>query len=329
MEGRLQWRLDDFQPPQTVLHSAVSNSWFSADCYWRAGETVTTPRTGAFLLIGLHHIPFYRAGASRRPFRRPVGQRTKILEARSDSLRLFSRWGNSCSRVVPREGPVKLRSHRSSCYRCAYRNCLANIEIASVRSRFWRRDRGKAQSLKHRNFIMLGRGVLSVIALISPFRTKTRQDIILLNVDQQKRWPRLIGSRFTAAIAVVVTGYVAALTLRAAFWQSPHHFHWPLPVGTFWPAWATLAANLAFYAYLVWLCVVFPRALPGKERVLAIGWALSLLLSLIQGLVSASLAAFIQYVRAASIMVALFAAVSILIEGSVGGDSARDSNIPE
>jgi hypothetical protein len=100
-------------------------------------------------------------------------------------------------------------------------------------------------------------------------------------------------------------------------------------VGTFWPAWATLGANLVFYAYLVWLCVVFPRALHGKERVLAIGWALSLLLSLIQGLVSASLAAFIQYVRAASIMVALFAAVSILIEGSVGGDSAPDSNIPE
>src|SRR5690349_1501029 len=74
--------------------------------------------------------------------------------------------------------------------------------------------------------------------LISPFWTKTRQDIILLNVDQQKRWPRLIGGRFTAAIGVVVTGYVAALTLRAAFWQSPHHFHWPLAVGTSWPAWA-------------------------------------------------------------------------------------------
>lgn len=75
-----------------------------------------------------------------------------------------------------------------------------------------------------------------------------------------------------------------------------------------------MAVNLAFYAWLVWLCVVFPRALHGKERVLAIGWALSLLLSLIQGLVSASLAAFIQYVSAASIMVALFAAIAILIE---------------
>ncbi len=141
-----------------------------------------------------------------------------------------------------------------------------------------------------------------------------RQDIIPLKVDQRKQWPRLIGSRFSAAVGVVLTGYVAALTLRAAFWKPPHHFHWLLAVDTFLPARATLAVNLAFYAWLVWLCVVFPRALHGKERVLAIGWALSLLLSLIQGLVSASLAAFIQYVSAASIMVALFAAIAILIE---------------
>lgn len=148
-------------------------------------------------------------------------------------------------------------------------------------------------------------------------------------MDQQEQWPRLIGSRFTAAAGVVLTGYVAALTLRAAFWQPPHHFRWLLPVDTFLPARAALAVNLVFYPWLVWLCIVFPRALRGKERVLAMGWALSLLLSLIQGLVSASLAAFIQYVRAASIMVALFAAVAILLEGPVGVRPAPDSNVSE
>ena len=145
---------------------------------------------------------------------------------------------------------------------------------------------------------------------------------------QSEQKPRLIGNRLTAAIGVVLTGFVAVQTLRAVFWQSPHHFHWLLPVDSILPARATLAVNLVFYAWLVWLCVVFPRALHGKERVLVIGWTLSLLLSLVQGLVSASLAAFIQYVRAASIMVALFAAVAILIEGSVGGNSAPDSNVP-
>ena len=148
-------------------------------------------------------------------------------------------------------------------------------------------------------------------------------------MDEQKQWPRLIGSRFSAAVGVVLTGYVAALTLRAAFWQSPHRFHWLLPVDTFLPARATLVVNLALYAWVVWLCVVFPRALHGKERVLAIGWALSLLLSLIQGLVSAPLAAFIQHVRAASIMVAFFAAVAILIEGPTRNAAESDKAGPQ
>lgn len=148
-------------------------------------------------------------------------------------------------------------------------------------------------------------------------------------MDQPKQWPRLIGNRLTAAMGVVLTGYVAALTLRAAFWQSRHHFHWLLPVDTFLPARATLAVNVALYAWLLWLCIVFPRALHGKERVLSIGWVLSLLLSLIQGVVSPSLAALIQYVRTASIMVAFFAAVAILIEGPVSGNYAPDSNVPE
>jgi|HubBroStandDraft_5_1064220.scaffolds.fasta_scaffold03193_6 hypothetical protein len=148
-------------------------------------------------------------------------------------------------------------------------------------------------------------------------------------MDQPKQWPRLIGTRFAAAIGVVLTGYVAALTLRAAFWQSPHRFHWILPVDTFLPARATLVVNVAFYTWVLWLCIVFPRALHGKERVLALGWVLSLLLSLIQGLVSAALAALIQYVRAASIMVAFFAALAILIEGPFSGNSAPNSNVAE
>jgi hypothetical protein len=148
-------------------------------------------------------------------------------------------------------------------------------------------------------------------------------------VDEQKQWPRLIGSRFSAAVGVVLTGYVAALTLRAAFWQSPHHFHWLLPVDTFLAARATLAVNLVFYASMVWLCIVFPRALHGKERVLALGWAVSLLLSLIQGLVSASLGAFIQYVRSASMMVAFFAVVAILIEGPTRNTAASDEAVPQ
>jgi len=101
--------------------------------------------------------------------------------------------------------------------------------------------------------------------LISTVRPKISQDIILLNTDQRRHWPRLIGGRFSAAVGVVLTGYVAALTLRAAFWQSPHHFHWLLPVDTFLSARATLAGNLVFYGCLVWLCIAFPRVVEALE----------------------------------------------------------------
>jgi hypothetical protein len=94
----------------------------------------------------------------------------------------------------------------------------------------------------------------------------------------------------------------------------------------FLPTWATLPVNVGLYVWLLWPCIVFPRALHGKERVLVIGW---LLLSLIQGLVSVSLAALIQYVRAASIMVAFFASVAILLQGTVNSSLAADSNVSE
>ncbi len=53
------------------------------------------------------------------------------------------------------------------------------------------------------------------------------------------------------------------------------------------------------------------------------------LLSPIQGMVSVWLAAAIQYVKAASIMVAFFAAVAILLEGSVSGNAPSDGTVPE
>jgi len=46
-------------------------------------------------------------------------------------------------------------------------------------------------------------------------------------------------------------------------------------------------------------------------------------------MVSVWLAAAIQYVKAASIMVAFFAAVAILLEGSVSGNAPSDGTVPE
>jgi hypothetical protein len=144
-------------------------------------------------------------------------------------------------------------------------------------------------------------------------------------VEQQK--PRLITSRFSAAIGVTLTGYIAALTLRSAFWQHPHRFHRVLPLDHILPPWAVVTANVILYAWMLWLCIVFPRALQGKECVLVAGWVPDLLLSPIQGLVSLSLATAIQYVKAASIVVAFIAAVVILVEDQ--GKNTSDRAVPQ
>jgi hypothetical protein len=147
-------------------------------------------------------------------------------------------------------------------------------------------------------------------------------------VGKQEKKPQLINNRFAAAIGVILTGYITALTLRAAFRQSPHHFHWILPLDQLLPAWAVLTANVALYAWLLWLCIVFPRALQGKERILVAGWVPGVLLSPIQGMVSVSLAAAIQYVKAASIMVAFGAAVGILTRRPRNGTARFDGTAP-
>jgi hypothetical protein len=145
-------------------------------------------------------------------------------------------------------------------------------------------------------------------------------DLVLNNMQK----PRLINSRFTAAIAVILTGYIAALTIRAAFWQLPHRFHWFIQLDYLLPQWAVLTANLTFYALLLSTCIGLLWSLRGKERFVVAGWVLAVLLGPIQGMISRSLDDAIQYVKAGSIMVALFAAVVILIEGPVNDEAAAE-----
>jgi hypothetical protein len=125
--------------------------------------------------------------------------------------------------------------------------------------------------------------------------------------------PRLINGKGTALVCVILTGYVAALTFRSAFSQSPHHSPWIFSTD-FLPVWAFWTVNIAFYVYFLWLCLAFWSALRGKERILVVGWMPGLILSPIQGRVSAPLAAAIQYLKAFSIAVSFLAAGLILLE---------------
>lgn len=137
--------------------------------------------------------------------------------------------------------------------------------------------------------------------------------------------PGLFHHRRNAAIGLVLTGLVAAMSLRAAFSSSPHHSHGLLPLDFLLPAWALWAVNVAFYAYLLWLCVVCFRVAISKERVLVAGWFLLFLLSPIQNLVSTSAAAAIEYIKAVSIAVAFVAVLVLLLEGPTRDNTSSDS----
>lgn len=134
----------------------------------------------------------------------------------------------------------------------------------------------------------------------------------------QTQQSQLITNRLTAAVGVILTGYVTVLTLRFAFWESPHDFHWLLPLVPrphLLSRRGRVGLNLTFYAWLLWACKGLLRTAQGRERPLLAGWVSWILLSLIQVIVPISFAAAIQYVKAISIMVAFAAAVVILVEG--------------
>jgi hypothetical protein len=120
----------------------------------------------------------------------------------------------------------------------------------------------------------------------------------------------------------VLTGYTAALALRSSFWEYPHHVHWIFD--NLLPPRAVLVVNVALYACMLYLCIALPLTLLGKERVLVVAWVPGVLLSPIQAMVSAPLAAAIQYVKAISIIVAFVTALVILLEGPANANARSD-----
>jgi hypothetical protein len=141
-------------------------------------------------------------------------------------------------------------------------------------------------------------------------------------MEQQEHGRRLIRSSFNAEVTVLATALVAALSVRSAFTR--HHRYGAergLPLSSMLPEWGGVAVNLAFYVYLVWLCIAFFRRAQGKERVVVCGWLLLILLTPIQHFLSPTAADTVQYLKAGSLVVAFVWAVLLLIE-VLGRDKA-------
>jgi hypothetical protein len=85
-----------------------------------------------------------------------------------------------------------------------------------------------------------------------------------------------------------------------------------------------MAVEIGFYAYLLWLGVVFYRVAKGRERVLVAGWFVPIFFRPIQSVVSMKTAAAIDYVKAFCIFVALLAAVDIFLKTFASDDPEVD-----
>ena len=123
-------------------------------------------------------------------------------------------------------------------------------------------------------------------------------------------------------VAVVLTGFLAALSFRDAFLRPVQHAQWLLPLAFMLPNWAGRAVNIAFYGYLLWAGVLFFRFAQGKERIVVVAWFLIIMLYPVEIFGSHRAAVAIKYVEAAAMAVAFFAALDILLR-SVGRDKAQ------
>jgi hypothetical protein len=146
-------------------------------------------------------------------------------------------------------------------------------------------------------------------------------------MEQPEFRPRLVHTKRGAVIALCVTGYLAALSVRDVLWHSQRQHHWLLDLDQvvydlhrlgYWhislPAWVVAGVNLGFYAALLWGGVIVYRIAHGKERLLVAAWAALIVLNLIQVLISASAATAIDPVGVIMAGAAFLAAVDIFLK---------------
>jgi hypothetical protein len=137
---------------------------------------------------------------------------------------------------------------------------------------------------------------------------------IIPSMDQGRDKAHLVENMRDAVVAFCLTGIVAALSFRDVLRHTQHRSYWLLDLRSILPASAAAVVNLGFYAYLLWLGIMFYRSARRAERVVVAGWFASLFLGWIQNLVSMSAVAAINWVKAACMLTALLAALDIVVK---------------
>jgi hypothetical protein len=144
----------------------------------------------------------------------------------------------------------------------------------------------------------------------------------------QRRF-HLIRNRFSAVIAVCLTGLWASQDIRALFAAAPQRPSWLFPLDSLplLPTWSVVALNLFFSVYLLWIMFWLVRGTEGWERVMVAGFSVSagrIPLEPIGALSFQPAITVIRAVGAAGMGTAFFAALIVLAESpAFGRDDAR------
>jgi len=121
----------------------------------------------------------------------------------------------------------------------------------------------------------------------------------------------LITTRFRALIALVLTGWIAALHLHPVTWGRPLPWTW-LYAGIL-PTWAVVVINAFFYGYLIWLGFVFALAqIRKEEKAIWVAICANAILTPARVLVP-NLKGFVQMVRTGLSLIAFLAALALLV----------------
>ena len=142
-------------------------------------------------------------------------------------------------------------------------------------------------------------------------------------MERREHKLQLIGNRFSAIIAVGLTGFLATSELRAIFSGALHKSGWLIPLDSLpLPMWAVITLNFYFYISMIWLGVWSYRGTQGNERVVVAGFftsVLPILVGPIKALASPHVITAIRSVQAVGMSVAFFASLFILLKSPAFG----------
>jgi hypothetical protein len=130
--------------------------------------------------------------------------------------------------------------------------------------------------------------------------------------ESQPRPLVLIRNRLSATIAVLATGIVTFDVIREVVLNPTKRVDWLLSPFLSLPLWVTVAANVVFYLFALWIGVLWFWGTKGKERVVAGGWLLGWILLSVESFWPA--VSIIRYIDAITWGIAFLAALAVFLE---------------